>query len=230
MSFSIQTNKSICVPIGAPRVENGVYTGPLEVEGNLYLSGTALTTLSEARLSVGGNLDLGSCKNLQTLPEGLSVGGFLQLSFCEALQTLPEGLEVGGNLILHGCTALTTLPEGLEVGGYLGLRKCTALTTLPEGLVVGNDLNLSGCTNLKDIPPSVICKGTIKHTFKDEDLIYKIDLLNLSLDELKKRYEYKIMTLINDELELPKDISPNINGFVFKHLDWILEREKFLEK
>ena len=39
------------------------------------------------------------------------------------------------------------------------------------------------------------------------------------------------MTKINNIIELPTDITQNINGFVFKtRLDWIQERVKFLDE
>ena len=124
-------------------VKDGIYVGPLEVEGSLDLDGcTSLTTLPEG-LSVGGWLDLRGCTSLTTLPEGLSVGNWLDLDGCTSLTTLPEGLSVGGWLDLDGCTSLTTLPEELSVGGSLDLRGCTSLTTLPEGLSV-QDLNYTG--------------------------------------------------------------------------------------
>ena len=253
MSFSIQTEKPICVPIGVPIV-NGEYSGPREVEGDLVLNNcTSLETLPENlkvgrnlhligctalqtlgnNLKVGGNLYLEGCRALTTLPDNLTtVGGYLNLIDCTALTTLPGNLTtVGGYLNLGRCRALQTLPENLKVGRNLHLYYCEALTTLPENLSVGGNLDLSWCTALKVIPPSVICQGTIKHTFKDEDLIYKIDLLNLSIDQLVDRIEYKLMSAAQ---VVPEEVLQHemkyclLDRVAEKNFEWFQERVKFL--
>ena len=254
--MSVQTNKPLCVPIGIrwkakDYVVKGVYRGPLKVEGyldlddcwsltslpeNLTVEGDlylrecdALTTVGN-NLSVEGDLYLEWCTALTTLGNNLSVGGFLDLALCTALQTLPENLSVEGYLYLGGCNALQTLPENLSVGGYLNLEDCENLQSLPENLSVEGYLNLEGCTALKDIPPSVICQGTIKHTFEDEDLIYKIDLLNLSIDQLVDRIEYKLMSAAQ---VVPEEVLQHemkyclLDRVAEKNFEWFQERVKY---
>ena len=107
--------------------------------GDLYLSGTPITSLPEG-LTVAGDLDL-SGTPITSLPEGLTVGGWLDLSRTP-ITSLPKGLTVAGNLYLAG-TPITSLPDRLTVGGCLDLRE-TQITSLPEGLTVGGDLCLRG--------------------------------------------------------------------------------------
>ena len=74
--------------------------------------------IDNGRLEVNGDLDL-SNTSLTSLPQGLHVTGWLDLSNCTGLTTLPQGLHVGGGLFLDGCKSLTTLPQDLHVGGGL---------------------------------------------------------------------------------------------------------------
>ena len=136
--------------------------GRLEVNGDLDLSNTSLTSLPQG-LHVTGWLDLSNCTGLTTLPQGLHVGGGLFLDGCKSLTTLPQDLHVGGGLFLDGCTSLTTLPQGLHVGGNLKLADCTSLTTLPQGLHVTGWLDLAYCTGLTELPQGLcVSKLTLK--------------------------------------------------------------------
>ena len=67
--------------------------------GNLYLSGTGITSLPD-NLTVGGWLDL-SGTGITTLPDNLTVGGSLGLSGT-GITSLPDNLTVGGRLYLSG--------------------------------------------------------------------------------------------------------------------------------
>ena len=74
--------------------------------------------ITKRDLNVDGDLDL-SGTNITTLPKTLQVGGDLYLNSCTSLKALPNGLRVGWNLDLNGCTSLKMLPDGLEVDGDL---------------------------------------------------------------------------------------------------------------
>ena len=68
------------------------------VDGDLYLYGTPITSLPEG-LSVGGNLYLGGTQ-ITSLPNDLKVYGDLSLAYAQ-ITSLPEGLSVGGDLSLR---------------------------------------------------------------------------------------------------------------------------------
>ena len=74
--------------------------------------------ITKRDLNVDGDLDL-SGTNITTLPKTLQVDGDLYLNSCTSLKALPNGLRVGWNLDLNGCTSLKMLPDGLEVDGDL---------------------------------------------------------------------------------------------------------------
>jgi len=69
--------------------------------------------LTDDELNIEGNLNL-SDTSITSLPEGLVVDGDLNLSRTE-IQSLPEGLEVKGELWLRRCKNLKLLPKGLKV-------------------------------------------------------------------------------------------------------------------
>jgi len=69
--------------------------------------------LTDDELNIEGNLNLADT-SITSLPEGLVVDGDLNLSRTE-IQSLPEGLEVKGELWLRRCKNLKLLPKGLKV-------------------------------------------------------------------------------------------------------------------
>ena len=123
--------------------------------GNLYLQGTAITSLPD-NLVVGGSLDLHRTA-ITSLPENLVVGGFLDLQGA-AITSLPDNLVVGGFLDLHR-TAITSLPDNLVVGDWLDLYG-TAITSLPDNLVVGDFLDLRG-TAITSLPDNLVVGGSL---------------------------------------------------------------------
>jgi len=133
----------------------------VEVEGNLYLKGTNITTIPN-NLTVGGDLDLRGT-NIRTLPNNLTVGGYLDLRGTN-IRTLPNNLTVGGSLDLRE-TNIRTLPNNLTVGGSLDLRG-TNITTLPNNLTVGGSLNLRE-TNIITLPESLMVN---MYVYRDNEL------------------------------------------------------------
>ena len=113
--------------------------GGLYYNGNLDLSGTAITSLPD-NLTVGGSLYIRGTA-ITSLPDNLTVGGWLDLEGT-AITSLPDNLTVGGSLYISG-TGITSLPDNLTVGGWLDIRG-TAITSLPDNLTVGGSLYISG--------------------------------------------------------------------------------------
>ncbi len=146
----------------------------LTINGNLYLSGTGITSLPR-RLTVTGRLDLrgteitelpdmltvdGSLilgEFIKTLPRNLNIKGSIN-AYNAPLMTIPEDLKVGGDLYLP-TVKIVSLPKGLAVGGNLDVRY-TRLTELPEGLNVGGDLILTD-SDIEKLPDELTVQGDI---------------------------------------------------------------------
>jgi hypothetical protein len=116
----------------------------LEVEGNLNLENSKITSLPEG-FYVKGNLDLSNSK-ITSLPKGLKVGGKLLL-IATPITSLPEGLKVDGVLCCYRSEELKSLPKGVKIGDQLDIR-WTKITLLPRGLEVGGLLRI-GNTELE---------------------------------------------------------------------------------
>ena len=127
----------------------------LTVGGDLYLSGTNISSLPD-NLTVGGGLDLEGTK-INSLPDNLTVGGDLYLEGTN-ISSLPDNLTVGGGLYLRG-TNISSLPDNLTVGGGLYLRG-TNISSLPDNLTVGGDLYLEG-TNISSLPDNLTVGGDL---------------------------------------------------------------------
>ena len=87
----------------------------IDVIGNLYLTGTPITSLPD-NLSVKGSLDLRGTQ-ITSLPDNLSVERSLDLRGTP-ITSLPDNLSVGGWLDLRG-TPITSLPKDLKVKGKI---------------------------------------------------------------------------------------------------------------
>ena len=127
----------------------------LNIEGDLNLSGTNLTSLP-AGLKIGGYLDLGNT-NITSLPDGLTVGGSLNLRDTP-ITSLPVSLTVANSLYLQK-TQVTSLPDGLTVNGTLDLAN-TKITSLPAGLIVKDNLFLSN-SKITSLPVGLTVGGSI---------------------------------------------------------------------
>jgi hypothetical protein len=101
--------------------------------------------LSKEELEVEGNLDLSNSK-ITSLPKGLKVGGKLLL-IATPITSLPEGLKVDGVLCCYRSEELKSLPKGVKIGDQLDIR-WTKITLLPRGLEVGGLLRI-GNTELE---------------------------------------------------------------------------------
>ena len=123
--------------------------------GNLYLQGTAITSLPD-NLVVGGWLDVQETA-ITSLPDNLVVGGWLDVQET-AITSLPDNLVVGGSLYLRG-TTITSLPNNLVVGDWLDLHG-TAITSLPDNLVIGGWLDLQGSA-ITSLPDNLVIGGSL---------------------------------------------------------------------
>ncbi len=83
---------------------SGKATGPINVTGSLYLSGTQITAL----------------------PDNLTVGGSLYLSGTQ-ITALPDNLTVGGSLDLRGLTSLSVPTPWWREKGETTRRRCISI-------------------------------------------------------------------------------------------------------
>jgi Leucine-rich repeat (LRR) protein len=94
--------------------------------------------LTPEELDVEGNINLIGSR-ITSLPEGLRVRGWVDLG-SSSIKSLPENLFVLKSLVLSG-TPIRSLPSGLHVGGSLVLEDSN-IESLPSDLKVGRSLNI----------------------------------------------------------------------------------------
>ena len=154
----------------------------IDSEGNLYLSGTGITTVPD-NLTVGGSLDL-SGTGITTLPDNLTVGGWLDLSGTgittekkKKVRKLKNGDMKPGKYIYVDSTLFPWTGRSHQAGAYT-----VYIGKIKDQLLVSNGKLWAHCNNLKDGISDILFKeakdrGADQYKGLDMDKLYTVEEL-----------------------------------------------------
>lgn len=205
---------------GYLKISGGIKIIPehnFELPPHLHLSNGSLIVDDENLeelpddLKIDGALIADKTK-LKSLGNKLWVGSDLNIEESK-VEHLPQDLHIGRTLNA-GKTPLQALPEKMRLTGSLYIYE-TQVKQLPKQLYLGRTLNISK-TDIDHFPQDMTIGGDI-YAFKCE----KIKELPQHLQNLGKRFDFKIRTIDIAETSIPKEQIASLPISVAKGVHYI---------